>query len=420
MRKINKILIGLILVATMFLGIGYSAIQNITLDIQGTATAEKTEKILLTGQEFNTLLKGSTSSSTSDTTITRIVFDYWENGYIDNETVLFEDSDWSNGILIDEAGLGGIKLFKSADGTTAYILSEDVIYANVDSSYMFAFFKAITEIEFNNFNTSKVKNMSNLFNNCIAIQTLDVSSFNTENVTSMNCMFGSCFALSKLDFDILNTSNVQDMRYMFYNCRSLINVATNSFNTLNVQYMDYMFAYCVKLNSVDLSSFNTSNVDSFAYMFYQCYELTTLDISKFDTSNATKMNAMFGYLYSLENIDVSHFNTSNVTTMERMFNNSKFVTLDLSSFDTSKVTNMTKMFTNNTNIKTIYVSEKWTTEKVNDTGVETEDQLFYNCTSLEGGAGTTYNSSYVDKTYARIDGGTNSETPGYLTLKSSN
>ncbi len=42
MRKINKILIGLILVATMFLGIGYSAIQNITLDIQGTATANAT------------------------------------------------------------------------------------------------------------------------------------------------------------------------------------------------------------------------------------------------------------------------------------------------------------------------------------------------------------------------------------------
>ena len=34
MRKINKILIGLILIAIMFLGIGYSAIQNITLDKQ--------------------------------------------------------------------------------------------------------------------------------------------------------------------------------------------------------------------------------------------------------------------------------------------------------------------------------------------------------------------------------------------------
>lgn len=39
MKRINKILIGLILAATMFLGIGYSAISNITLDITGTIIA---------------------------------------------------------------------------------------------------------------------------------------------------------------------------------------------------------------------------------------------------------------------------------------------------------------------------------------------------------------------------------------------
>lgn len=42
MRKINKLLITIILIATMLLGIGYSAIQNITLDIEGTATAKAT------------------------------------------------------------------------------------------------------------------------------------------------------------------------------------------------------------------------------------------------------------------------------------------------------------------------------------------------------------------------------------------
>lgn len=42
MRKINKLLITIILIAIMLLGIGYSAIQNITLDIEGTATAKAT------------------------------------------------------------------------------------------------------------------------------------------------------------------------------------------------------------------------------------------------------------------------------------------------------------------------------------------------------------------------------------------
>ena len=39
MRKTNKILVGILLIAIMFLGIGYSAIQNITLNITGTITA---------------------------------------------------------------------------------------------------------------------------------------------------------------------------------------------------------------------------------------------------------------------------------------------------------------------------------------------------------------------------------------------
>ena len=42
--------------------------------------------------------------------------------------------------------------------------------------------------------------------------------------------------------------------------------------------------------------------------------------------------------------------------------------------------------------------------------------MFLACTNLMGGAGTVYNSSNVDKTYARIDKGTSE--PGYLTAAS--
>ena len=40
--------------------------------------------------------------------------------------------------------------------------------------------------------------------------------------------------------------------------------------------------------------------------------------------------------------------------------------------------------------------------------------MFYGCTSLVGGNETTYNSSYTNITYARIDDPENGE-PGYLT-----
>lgn len=39
--------------------------------------------------------------------------------------------------------------------------------------------------------------------------------------------------------------------------------------------------------------------------------------------------------------------------------------------------------------------------------------MFYGCVSLIGGAGTTYDPTFIDATAARIDGG--SENPGYFT-----
>ena len=107
-------------------------------------------------------------------------------------------------------------------------------------------------------------------------------------------------------------------------------------------------------------------------------------------------------------LDVSNFNTSKVTNMSSMFYNSKATTLDVSNFDTSKVTNMMNMFQGSSNLKTIYGSSKFVT-----TAVTNSTDMFKGATSLVGGAGTKYNSSYVDKTYARIDGGTSN--PGYFT-----
>ena len=41
--------------------------------------------------------------------------------------------------------------------------------------------------------------------------------------------------------------------------------------------------------------------------------------------------------------------------------------------------------------------------------------MFYNCTSLVGGAGTTYDEGHINILYARPDGG--ESHPGYFTKK---
>ena len=297
----------------------------------------------------------------------------------------------------------GVQLTDKA--STDAVTSKVCTYINnkpiVSMSYMFGGSKATT-LDVSNFDTSKVTYMSGMFSNSKAT-TLDVSNFNTSNVTDMGSMFYYSQATT-LDVSNFNTSNVTDMSSMF-----MVSQATtldvSNFNTSNVTDMDSMFYYS-QATTLDLSNFDTSKVTNMKYMF-QSSQATTLDVSSFDTSKVTNMTNMF-LGSQATTLDLSNFDTSKVTNMISMFSYSQATTLDLSNFDTSKVTNMSYMFYNFTNLKTIYVSNKFNTDKVTDS-----TNMFSGCTNLVGGAGTKYNSSYVDKKYARIDGGTSN--PGYFT-----
>ncbi len=291
-------------------------------------------------------------------------------------------------------------MFYNSQATTLDVSNFDtsnVIYM----SYMFSYSQATT-LDVSNFDTSNVTNMVCMFYNSQAT-TLDVSNFDTSNVIYMGYMFNRSQATT-LDVSNFDTSKVTDMGGMFQSSKTTT-LDVSNFDTSKVTNMSSMFSYS-QATTLDVSNFDTSNVTNMSGMFNNS-QATTLDVSNFNTSKVTNMSSMFSDSKATT-LDVSNFDTSNVIYMGFMFYNSKATTLDVSNFDTSNVTNMNYMFYNSTNLKTIYVSDKFKTDKVTDsTG------MFYNCTKLIGGAGTKYNSSYVDKTYARIDGGTSN--PGYFT-----
>ncbi len=226
---------------------------------------------------------------------------------------------------------------------------------------------------------------------------------NNKAITSMSAMFSMSRA-SSIDLTNFNTQNVTDMSYIF--CRNSSTLTgLSKFNTSNVTNMTAMFFYNTA-TALDLSEFNTSKVTNMSGMFANS-QATTLDLSNFHTSNVIDMSQMFQNS-KVTNLDLSNFDTTKVINMSKMFQGSEITIIDLSNFNTSKVTNMGYMFSGATSLKTIYVSDKF-----NVSNVTTSTKMFYNCTSLVGGAGTTYNSSYVDKTYAHIDSGTSN--PGYFT-----
>ena len=286
--------------------------------------------------------------------------------------------------------------------------------ANVtDMSYMFCGCDSLTSLDVSKFNTTNVTNMSYMFYDCRALTSLDLN-FNTSKVTDMSSMFTDCIGLTSLNVSRFDTSSVKSMSDMFNACNSLTSLDVSNFNTSNVTTMQSMFDACKGLTTLNVSNFKTSNVTDMSSMFADCIGLTSLNVSSFDTSSVIYMSFMFKNCTALPTLDVRNFDTSNATKMQYMFAGcSSLTALDLSRFNTSEVKNMQGMFCDCSNLATINASDEFKTDKV--TSFMSSTDMFTNCTNLKGGAGTTYNSRKTDKTYAWIDG--RDYKPGYFTDK---
>ena len=269
--------------------------------------------------------------------------------------------------------------------------------------------KQIKGIEY--LNTEDITDMRRMFYACESLTSLNLSHFNTANVTDMSSMFSGCNSLTSLNLSSFNTVNVTDMGGMFSGCSSLTSLNLSSFNTANVSDMGGMFSGCSSLTSLNLSSFNTANVINMESMFSSCNSFTSLELSSFNTANVTDMNRMFMNCSSITTFNLSHFNTANVTDMSWMFGACRSLTsLDLSNFNTANVTDMSGMFFGCWDLVSIEVSNLWDVSNVTN-----GESMFYDCTTLRGGAGTVYDANNVGLSYAHVDGGTSN--PGYLTYK---
>ncbi len=167
----------------------------------------------------------------------------------------------------------------------------------------------------NNWDTSKVTDMSNLFNDASFIYiNVDISNWDTSNVTNMRNMFSR---MKYFNGDISNwdTSNVTNMSYMF-NGAEQFNGDISNWDTSSVTYMSYMFIGAEQFNG-DISNWDTSSVTDMRNMFSQTRRFNR-NIRNWDTSNVTNMSYMFSGAKEF-NQDISGWNVSNVVDMTNMF-----------------------------------------------------------------------------------------------------
>lgn len=256
----------------------------------------------------------------------------------------------------------------------------------------------ISQIDLTGLRTSKLTSMGSMFEGCQIKENLDLSGFNTEKVTSMSSLFKNCTA-TDICLTSFKTSNVTDMSSMFSGCSKLTSLDLTKFNTENVQNNYSMFKDCSSLTSLTFGNFSVGFSTNLSAMFQGCSALTSVDLSKFNTANVIDMQYMFYGCKSLASLDVSMFDTGNVLNMCNMFSGcSSLKELDLMNFSTSNVQTMDNMFAGNSSLVWIFADSKFSTASCTR-----GNGMFNGCVSLLGAI--NYDASKTDYKYANCSTG---------------
>ncbi len=148
------------------------------------------------------------------------------------------------------SSISDVTAYYNSGKTSFVIYCPGIIYAPESCKSMFTRYTALTTLTFNNFDTSNVTNMEDMFYVCSSLTSLNVSNFNTSKVTTMKGMF-DCTALTSLDISNFDTSKVEDIQYMFNSCTHLTSL--NFYvNLISCHIVRREFDGCTALTSITL------------------------------------------------------------------------------------------------------------------------------------------------------------------------
>lgn len=297
--------------------------------------------------------------------------------YLFNQVEYFKKADslpastpwWSASIPTSERQ---IYVWLSNDSKTIYWWSDaDIVYMNEDASDMFRDInggaKKMKEIDISGINTSRVKNMSKMFQADYNIyEKIILGDIDTSNVENMSGMFASYGNYSigqeveTLNLSRFNTSKVKNMSGMFMGTHSPV-IDLTHFDTSNVEDMSHMFRNNHILKRVNLAGLNVKKVRNVTNMFTSSSisetALKEINMSGWQLDQVTDLGGLFEGLVKLESINLSNFSAKNALSMRNtFFNSTSLKELDLSTFTIEKVKNMEGTFRNLDSLERINLS----------------------------------------------------------------
>ena len=128
--------------------------------------------------------------------------------------------------------------------------------------FMFYGFSATKSLDLSKWDVSKVRSLYfTFFHNKSLVSITGLDRWKTTSLETTDGMFAGCNTLVSVDLSGWDTSKVRDMSQMFESCASLKSVSgLNGFDTTKVLSFREMFYGCRSLQSLDLSSFSTESI----------------------------------------------------------------------------------------------------------------------------------------------------------------
>ena len=155
---------------------------------------------------------------------------------------------------------------------------------------LFSGISNIIKVDFSEFDSSKVTNMKNLFQNCISLKLINFSNkFITSNVIDMSGAFSGCTSLKYLDLSKLDTTNTQYMQSMFQDCNSLTLLNIPNFIESKVENINNIFQGCSKLEYLNIYNSNFSSINNINRIF-NSLSATTICINSDATNIIQEIN----------------------------------------------------------------------------------------------------------------------------------
>ena len=322
------------------------------------------------------------------------------------------------------------------EGNKVYWWSEaNKVYMNPASGNMF-YAVRVKNVSLVGLDSSKVTNLSRMFQGGIVESVNFGSNFDTSHVTTMGQMFWRTTGITSLDLSSFSSESLLTVGEMFTGNTNLQSVTFgNSFTLSDVTSMANMFNGCSKLESIDLSKVTFENVTTISNLFSGASALANITLGQnINAEKLTDASSAFKGTSSLEALDLSSFHAPNLADMSDMFRTTGVKNLDLSNLGATSITNIQEAFWGMANLETIDISNLKLSGSQSPAGLFFNDSKLttiyanYNtdfssatsstygtATRLKGGAGTapTNNPSYL-----RIDDPDDGK-PGVFTLRGS-